>query len=273
VVFVATGCHDTGPSSAAQSLAPSDAPSRAKGLLAADPDWNTFSAVVTIHEEGAQFTGGRIDDASFRVTRVLQTDSTWLMTVAPRGSGASGRIEIGKDGIRSYDAAGKEMVHRGPDLAKLAAAARAGGPVQASLHLPAQSPGSGAPPGRARGGARDWADAFLAEPATGPRAQARLVAMFGAPDRVDARLRYRRASAGKMLELLVDSLTGAPLEVKEFRGGVLAVHAIHEYERLANGSALLREIRVERPSPNGTPAAITITRFDSVTFGRGGPVQ
>jgi hypothetical protein len=273
VVFVAMGCRDTGPSSAGQSLAPSDAPSRAKGLLAADPDWDTYSAVVTIHEEGAQFTGARIGDASFRVTRVLQADGTWRMTLAPRGPGASGRIEVGNDGIHSYDAAGKEIVRRGPDLAKLAGAAGAARPGQASLHLPPQSAGRGALPDRAKGGARDWADAFLAEPAAGPRTKARLAGMFGAPDRVDAGLRYRRTSAEKTLELLVDSLTGAPLEVKEFRGGVLAVHATHGYERLANGSVLLRETRVERPSPTGAPAAVTITRFDSVTFGRGGPVR
>jgi hypothetical protein len=273
VALAVGACHDTSPASATRSLAPSEAPARAAGLAAGDADWDTYSAVVTIHQEGVQFKSPTTDDASFRVTRVLQADSSWHTTVAPRGRGAAGRIEIDDSGIRSYDGAGKEIVRDGPDVASLAAAARAKHPGQPPFPLPARGNGGGAAADHRGGGARDWADAFLAAPAAGARARGRYAVMFGAPERVGAQDRYTRREGGRTLELLVDSLTGVAMDVKQAQDGVLAFHVTNAYDRLPNGSALLRETRVEHPSPTGAGAAITITRYDSVTFGRGGSVR
>src|SRR5258708_25341492 len=109
------GCHDS-PVSTPRSLAPSENPVRSAGLITADPDWDTYSAVVTIHQAGAQFKSAATDDASFRVTRVLQPDSSWRTTIALAGRGSIGRTEIASHVIHSYDGAGREVVRGGPDL-------------------------------------------------------------------------------------------------------------------------------------------------------------
>ena len=70
--------------------------------------------------------------------------------------------------------------------------------------------------------------------------------------------------------MLVDSLTGVPIEMKEARDGALAVHVVHSYDHRPDGSNVLRQTRVERAAINGDKPAITVTRYDSVMFSRRG---
>lgn len=196
------------------------------------------------------------------------------MTIEPRADGrekepAIGRIEVGPDGIRTFKRSGVELVAPAGQPLKLLFASK--GPSATSA--PA-SPGS--TPARHGGKAlgKEWVDAVIAGQDAGARARLRNARVFrGEPAREGALFHYTRQDKDGTLDVTVDSLTGVPMEVTKRGPGGSGFHAQHTYERLANGVLLLRQTRVESTPPGARSPSVLTTRYDSVTFTRGGTVK
>jgi hypothetical protein len=247
-----------------------------QALSAAPPSWDTYRAVVTVAEEGRQFgPANRTLNMKFRITRVRQQDSTWNTTIEPLANqgvnaaragqqdsterGAVSRIEI-TDGrrVQMYNKAGvaQSMPDR-PVQPPLMFGDSVSIPKLSPVKLPSRNPNPRSPTA-----STDWSDGVYADAAAGRRALARYGQQFATKAMRDGgRLRYSRSENGRHIELEVDSLTGAILEVLDVNSSSGdSVHVSNTFEWLPSGAAVLRQTRIAHANRDGkAPPIVTTT--------------
>lgn len=275
--LLSVSCREAERGLAERMIAPEPATQRSVGVASADSAWDTYSARITLRSEGGSFRD-RGSETAFRVRRSRQPDGSWLTTMLPLAPDGDqrkvgqARIELGGDQLRRYDRSGTLIPP--PDGSGFEAQVDPRhGRLKGNPEPPPQLPSTRAKLPVSQGKGTGWTDAVFAGPSAGRRAKARMIALFGDPDRTSNGHRYRRTQGDFSLEVLVDSLTGVPLELTHRRGAVTLLHATHAYDVLPDGSKILRETRTEQPSPRQSSPMILVTRYDSVSFTRGGTVR
>ena len=278
MVVLLSACHDSGGLSATSPLS-TPMLARASDVSAVGPDWNYFSAVMSVHSEHVR--GGRTvaRDLVINITRTYQRDSAWhtvmepmlnQLNAGPRNEPRAwvARIEMGPNGSRIFDGFGHEVIDNGfrakaPSEALLAALPEAPRLPAITNAAPAALPVPGVESRYA------WADRMLADRASGSRARERYAKLFRGSGTQDARgLRYSRERGETQIDLVADSITGVPIEISETRAGTQLYHVMNSYERQADGRTILRETRIERPDAMGGGSVMMRTRFDNIKISR-----
>ena len=225
--------------------------------------WDRFSARVSIRSQvvdaAGNAAGPAAPDQEFiweRSTSGRGWHTTLTLTGASRpkvqsraGSVALSepptvvRIEDDEDGTspRFYTKAGVQIAS--PSSARLA---RLG--VSSVTDFPGIAHGGAASP--AGSNQFQWIQSFVLSPTTKSARVASLERAFGRRvGTVRGLAQYLRDDAGGRHELLVDEVSGAPVEANWTEGGKLVSQTHFSYERAVSGALVRRAVRVERALP------------------------
>jgi hypothetical protein len=264
VGFAAVSCRESNPAGIAPNTRMAPEQGRLADISSADEaGWDTYSAVVTLRNEGGEgFEQIGANERKYRMTRTLSPDSSWHTTLivlsdmakTPTSSSRkvreTYRIELDGTDAHSFNQQGEELTR---DIPNYDAAAR-----DVRARYPGRFPDLSEPRSAQKTNARviksgpAGADQLVAGQGAGVRARIRLAALFSQrPTNKGELLHYSRTMAGTKLDVTVDSLTGAPLELTETRA--------------RNGAKVLRETRTELPGHGTAPSKVFIMRYDSVT--------
>jgi hypothetical protein len=254
------------------------------------PDWDTFSADVTMRQDRvsadrtlthapmeSRFRFERTRSAAGWKTAITVLSGVPL-NAAPGMEGIRSkaphvgmRIEDPGDGsgIRMVDAAGKEL--RLPQHDQLRSLPGRSGLTPFASPLAAESLAAGIGIGRADPG-RDWADALVIQRGQhGSRAHS-FEQLHGKPiDRTKGLDRYITSSQDSDSEILVDPESALPVEINIVRDGTLVSHVTHEYVPYGPQHLLRKRVRVERRVPGSrVERTLVVFELDNVCFERHG---